>query len=125
MHLKIVDNYPEAISEDGLIDVLMGKSYQPPKKPVPDKGLALQAMDFWIEEWHMQGVEVLSAELQTEFDPEESYWYFVIELTIELNESIKESCEKEYKIISKMASIEPTPQWVFDFTVITNRREKL
>ena len=70
----------------------------------------------------MQGVEVLSAELQTEFDPEESYWYFVIELTIELNESIKESCEKEYKIISKMASIEPTPQWVFDFTVITNRR---
>lgn len=35
MYLKIVDNYPEAISEDGLIDVLMGKSYQPPKKPGP------------------------------------------------------------------------------------------
>lgn len=122
MHLKVVDNYPNAISEEGLIEALMGGSYQPPKKPVPDKALALQAMDFWIEEWHMQGVEVVSAELHTEFDPEEGFWYFVIQLFIDLNESVEASVDKEFKIIDKMASMEPTPQWVFGFTVITNRR---
>lgn len=122
MKITVIPVKDQFVSEKDLISYLMGEEIKPSSPPEADLGLAQKAVDFWVTEWQSLGVEVCSAELHTEFDPEESYWYFVIELFIDLKESLEYSVDKEMKIIDKMVSIDPLPEWFMGFTVVTTRR---
>lgn len=122
MKITVIPVKDQSVSENDLISYLLGEEIKLSSPPEADLELAQKAVDFWVTEWQSLGVEVYSAELHTEFDPEESYWYFVIELFIDLKESLEYSVDKEMKIIDKMVSIEPLPEWFMGFTIVTTRR---
>ncbi len=107
------------LSEDGLISLLLGKKVETVEKPTPNVELAQKAVDFWVEEWHKRGVDILSAVLHTEFDPEEAYWYFVIELGCRRDKDIKAFTHKEIDIIGVAADNEETYEWLMEYTFIT------
>lgn len=81
--------------------------------------MAQQATDFWVEQWRLRGVEILSAELETKFDPEDDLWYFVIQLTCDTDLSIVEFVDKECEIIDILVRDESTSVWSLDYTVLT------
>lgn len=113
------NNKSEGLSEDGLISLLLGKKVETVEKPTPDVELAKKAVDFWVEEWRKRGVDILSAVLHTEFDPEEGYWYFVIELGCRRDKNIKKFTHKEIDIIGVAADNEENYEWLMKYTVIT------
>lgn len=124
MHLKIVnDEEEQGMSEDGLIKVLQGQSWEPNPKPTPCIDLALMAMDFWIEEWEKRGVEISAAELHTNYDPEDDVWYFTVELTCDNRDEVDDFLKKEDEIITAMVNSDLAEDWYMDYTVITKRKK--
>jgi hypothetical protein len=121
LELKIIESESDGISEDGLISLLSTGSCDIISKPVPDKALALQALDFWVEEWWIRGVEILSAELHTNFDPEDGVWFFTIELTCENSEDIDSFLDKEFNIFDAMVENSSCETWWRDYSVSTKR----
>ncbi len=122
MELCVVPHANEGVSEQDFISGLAGEPFEPRDPPKPDLVLAKKACDFWVENWNDLGVEISRAELFTEFDPEECYWYFVIVLTCKLEGSLEASVEKEFAIIDKMVQDEINYEWLSEFTIITERR---
>ncbi len=123
--LQVVPPVGDGISEESFISGLVSGDFETSSPPKPDLVLAQQACDFWVEGWYELGIQVSSAKLHTEFDPEEAYWYFVIELFILSSESIEYSVHEELKIIDKLCALDPLPTWFteVDYVVITSRRE--
>lgn len=124
MILKIIDNEHHGLSEEGLISLLTTGSAELNPKPKPNIELALMALDFWETEWDRRGVIITRAELNTEFDPEESFWYFTIDLYCKMQPDIRLFAMMNLEIIDEMITQESlTRVWWDDYTVITHQEE--